>query len=144
MLIPKKVLIIGSADFVQYQKTKSNTVVDKTLSDYVLAVNSTYTTLYIFENKSRGSIEAIRDKKIESLTGIHTAITYDIPNAELKRIGRILSIQYSTDWWEDSFFKYEHVFDKPMPFFANRQTGFNVMAIKSVRGKILTQEGITG
>jgi hypothetical protein len=144
MKIPKNVLIIGTADFIRYRSNKKTRATDRTLSNHVLAVNEAHTMLFIFPNKTTGGKKKIEDRHGMQRGRIHTAVSYDVPATELKAVGAIDLIQYSTDWWEGELAKYEHEFDIPPTLYADQHSRFRVMGIKANRGKILTQEGIQG
>jgi len=144
MKLPKNVLIIGTADFIRYHLKKARSPQNRTLTNHILAVNESHTILYIFPNKQTGATKTIKDRSGMQRGHFHTAIKFSIPTADLKAIGTVNRIQYSTDWWDGSLCKYEHVFAELPTLYADKYTRFVVMAIKTKAGKILTQEGIQG
>jgi hypothetical protein len=138
MKVPKSVLVIGTADWIMYLgkgKTRTN---ERTLSSYILAVNQAHTILYLFPNRVTGARKTIQGGHI------HSAVEYNIPSVDLKAVGTVARIQYSTDLWNDDMSKYEHVFDSPPTLYADKMSRFCVMAIKTKRGKIMSGDGIIG
>jgi len=139
MKVPKNLIIIGPAHLVRYRSTGSRAnYQDKHCADHLLASNSSHTTLYIFPNRTTGKKEVLKSGYI------HTTTKYEIPTLDLKKIGVVDSLQYSTIWWTDELTKYEHTFETTADFYANQYTRFSVMAIKLKKGKILNNRGITG
>lgn len=147
MKVPKKVLIIGTVEFVVYALKGKNHVQNRHFpakDPHVLATNPGHTALYIFPNRSRGIKKIVTDRAGDQRGYIHTEIEFDIPSDNLQRIGEIHSVQYRTDWWGKEDETVQHIFENPPQMFAEKFTKFQVIGIKSKRGKILTDRGITG
>jgi hypothetical protein len=147
MKMPKNLLIIGPAHLVRWRSMGSRAnyqLKDRHCADHLLAINSTHTTLFIFPNRTTGKKEILKDRKGLQRGYIHTATEYEIPTLDLKKIGTVEALQYSTTWWKDELTKYEHLFDTTADFYANQYGRFTVMAIKLKKGKILNNRGITG
>lgn len=144
MKFPKNVLIIGSADFIRYHGKTARSPQDRTLTNYILAVNQSHTVLYMFPNKTTGAAKTVTDKHGAQKGFVHTAVKFSIPTADLKAVGTVNRVQYTTDWWDGFLCKYEHVFSELPTLYADKYSRFLVMAIKAKSGKILTQEGIQG
>lgn len=144
MKVPKSVLIIGTADLIQYTIKGRNRATDRWLTNYLLAVNKSHTVLYLFPNKTTGAVKRIKDAHGIQSGHLHTAVQYEIPSIDLKSIGTISCIQYSTDWWENESLKYEHVFETPAIMYADKLSRFKVIGFKLKRGKIINETGIIG
>lgn len=148
MKIPKTVVIIGAAHLLTYRTKipyKANSMpLERSFRDYLIATNSTQTTLYLFPNNTSGNKEMLIDKGGKQRGFIHTAMKYRIPTTELKRIGIVESVQYSSDWWEAHFEKYEHIFEEHPTLYADKETRFSIMAMKLKKGKIVKTNGIHG
>ena len=117
---------------------------EKSFHNYLLATNPTNTALYLFPNITTGKKEILRDKRGKQAGYIHTAMKYEIPTTDLKRIGIVESIQYSSEWWEAHLEKYEHVFEEHPALYADKENRFKVIGLKLSKGKILTPRGIRG
>jgi hypothetical protein len=148
MKVPKNLLIIGPAHLVRFRRTGSRAhyqAQDRHCADHLLAINATQNTLYIFPNRTTGKKEILKDRKGLQRGYIHTATEYEIPTLNLRKIGTVDALQYSTAWWQDELTKYEHIFDTTANFYANQYSRFTVMAIKLQKGKkILNNRGVTG
>lgn len=145
MRIPKKILIVGTVEEITYQKDKARSPVTINFSaknkDYLLATNSTYTALYIFESNTTGKVTIIKDKKGLQSGFLHQVIKYEIPNIELKKHGAALTIRYCSTWWEGEMKEYRHDF-KDAIFFTESYSRFKTMGIKPKKGKIIGADGI--
>lgn len=144
MKMPKNVLIIGTADFLRYTPKKNSRTTSRTLTDYLLACNRTYTTLYMFPNVTTGAKKTISDKRGKQRGYIHTEIEYDIPAVNLRAVGTVSAIQYCSDWWRGRMAKWEHVFEYPPTLYADKYSRFRVMAISGRSGQLITEDGIDG
>jgi hypothetical protein len=147
MKVPKNVLIIGTANLLEYRPVKNKPgyrAQTKSLKNYLIATTATGTALYLFEANMTGKKEIIRDKGGKQRGHIHTAIQFEIPTTNLQRVGVVESIQYTSEWWEGYMKKYEHIFTNHPALYADKQTRFKVMAIKPQKGKIVTNDGVTG
>lgn len=146
MKIPKSVLIIGAAHLMTYRTLKpyrsGSTPLEISLHDYLIATNHTRTVLYLFPNRTTGKKRILKDKTNPQRGFIHTAMEYDIPTLDLKKIGIVESVQYSSDWWEGHYSKYEHTFAVHPALYADKQTRFSVIAIKPQQGRIVNESGI--
>lgn len=147
MKIPKRVLIIGEVEFIVYAP-KGKTYVQNhhfaAKDPHIIATNPSHTALYIFPNRSRGVKKVVTDRSGDQRGFIHTEVSFDIPAINLQRIGEIHSVQYRTDWWDQEGATLQHIFQNPPEMFAEKYTRFKVIGIKSRRGKILNDRGITG
>jgi len=147
MRIPKTVLIIGKVAAITYRPTKSRSAVsldfDAKRGDFLLATNKTHTQLYIFENVRTGKVEAVTDKSGIVKGFVHELVEYEIPTTELKNIGVILTIRYSSVWWEGGPAReYRHDF-KAATLYADKYSRFKTIGIKPKKGKVLNADGIT-
>jgi hypothetical protein len=147
MRIPKKVLIIGKVAAITYRPTKSRSAVsldfEAKRGDFLLATNPTHTQLYIFENVRTGKVQAMTDAKGVVKGFIHELVEYEVPTTTLKHIGVILTIRYHTVWWEgEPAREYRHDFTKAA-LYADKYSRFKTIGIKTTKGKILNNDGIT-
>lgn len=145
MRIPKKVLIIGLVEEITYRKDNSRTPTTINFSakkgDFLLAVNPSYTTLFIFESSTTGKVEIIRDKNGIQSGMMHQIIRYQVPELELKKLGSAITIRYRSTWWEGDLMEYRHDF-KNADFYGDSYTRIKSMGIKLKKGKILNSRGI--
>lgn len=142
MKISSKLGIVGTLDLIRYQYIPaSQGMAVKTFSpaDFLMTVNESKTILFLFRSNPTGGKKRISINR-EMVTGIE----YEVPNSDLKRIGRVLSIQYTSNLYTDDDEKYEHVFDTPALMYADRLSRFGVIGIRHARGPILNDRGITG
>lgn len=147
MKVPKNVLIIGAFHLLEYRigtYRADSMPQQRSFRSYLIATTQANSALYLFENNTTGKKEILEDPTGKQGGYIHTAMEYKIPTVNLKKIGIVESVQYSTDWWEGHFEKYEHIFTKHPALYADRESRFRVMAIKPARGRIVTKRGITG
>lgn len=146
MRIPKTVLIMGSAHLLSYRTQlpypANSMPLERSFRNYLIATNAAKNTLYLFPNATTGKKKILTDSRDAQRGFVHTAMQYEIPTMELKQIGIVESIQYSSDWWEAHFEKYEHVFAKHPILYADRKARFTILAIKHQLGTIVTPQGI--
>jgi hypothetical protein len=147
MRIPKKVLIIGEVEFIVFAPKGKTHVQNHHFSPKdpgILATNSHHTEIYIFPNRSTGIKRVIADRSGDQSGFIHTEVSYEIPAIVLQHIGAIHSVQYRTRWWGQENETLQHIFENPPKMYAEKYTRFKVIGIKSLRGRIINDRGITG
>jgi len=147
MKVPKTLLVIGAFHLLEYRTMgtyKGNRPLQRSFKDYLIATDRHHRALYLFQNAMTGKKQIIRDKSGKQGGFIHTGVEYEIPTNELKKIGLVESIQYTSEWWEGNLSKYEHIFTAHPALYADSKTRFKVMAIKPTKGRIVSGEGITG
>lgn len=146
MKIPSSVIVIGRVESVSFLKKNAKRPTTRSLADagldYILATNRTHTALYLFQNQSYGKKKIVKDRKGVQRGAIHTEVKYKVPTLDLKKLGKAVSIQYTSDNWEGVETLYRHEF-KDASFHANSYTRFSIMAITPKRGKIVNTRGIT-
>jgi len=147
MKVPKNLLVIGAFHLLEYRTKgtyKGNKPLQRSFKNYLIATDKTHRALFIFENAMTGKKRMIADKNGKQTGYIHTGVEYEIPTTELKKVGLVESIQYTSEWWEGHLSKYEHIFTAHPALYADKTTRFTVMAIKPTKGRIVSGEGITG
>lgn len=147
MQIPKNVLIIGQISGITYKADKARAATsidfDARGGEYLLATDKAHRNLYIFENVKTGKVDAVIDKSGIVKGFIHQAVHYKVPTLKLKKIGSVLTIRYTSVWWENKRREYRHDFKKGVAMYADKYTRFSTIGIKPTRGKVLNADGIT-
>lgn len=137
MRIPKNLLTIGVMDMMWYTPQRHGRAASRVFGSHILACNRTWTTLFILPDQTSGKKKLKNDQ-------VRTSRKIEVPDGPLKKIGYVLSMQYGSAWWEDSYTRYEHVFDNPAVLYGDKYSRAVVMAIQHHKGKIVTPDGIRG